>query len=172
MANPTYTLQQKINQLLQYKTQKQAAVILGISDRTIRRWKSGRVTQPAKKSGRAVKRLSKQSSYYRSESVKHGAPKSLAIAPPIIKVPVKDAPMSTHADVRKLDNDSIVNYIKAVTDQGDWVRFLIAVPKSPNYPKGIMTTHWYNFKNAPQGIVERELNKLSSIKKIIATNPK
>ena len=170
MANRVYTLQDKINQLLQYKTQKEAAAILGISDRTVRRWKTGTTKHPVKVA--SVKTLTHRATYYRSVSRKHGAPKSLPVAPPVVEVPVQGAPLSTHADVKKLDTDSIINYVGAVTGQDKWVRFLIAVPKSPSYPKGVMTTHWFNFKGAPPGVMQREINKLGNIKKVIATTPK
>jgi len=172
MANRTYTLSEKVNQLLQYKTQKQAAAILGVSDRTIRRWKSGRVTKPARHSAPAVKRLSKRATYYRGVSRKHGAPQSLAVAPPVAEVAVKNAPMSTHADVKKLKTDSIVDYVSAATKQGEWVRFLVSVPKSAEYPKGVLSTHWFNFRGASDAVVQREVEKVGHIKKVISTKPK
>jgi len=172
MAKRTYTLAEKVNQLLQYKTQKQAAAMLGVSDRTIRRWKTGRITKPAKQSAPAVKRLAKRATYYRGVSRKRGAPKSLPVAPPVTEVPVKGAPISTHADVKKLKTDSIIDYVKAVTKENKWVRFLVSVPKSPEYPKGVLSTHWFNFKGANPAIVQREIEKLGHIKKVVATKPK
>lgn len=135
--NPSYSLKEKARQILQFKTQKQAAKELGVSDRTIRRWLSGEVKKPKPQNQSKINRVSRNA---RRRAYRQGAPRGAPVAPPTRMIGRKrDQPMS---DTRKLLRDQIVDYLEAASKVYRDVRFIIRIPKTPDYPEGYMTTQW------------------------------
>ena len=132
-GNPTrYSVQNKINQILQFKTQKEAAKELGVSERTIRRWKSGETKLPTDPN---FKQLTRQAQKARSKAYRQGAPRRVSVAPP-----VKTIERQQLVDTRKLTRDDQLEVIRALARAGMNMRFLIRVPRSPDYPSGIAST--------------------------------
>lgn len=131
--NPTrYSIQNKARQILQFKTQKEAAKELGVSDRTIRRWLSGETKQPKDDN---YKTLTRQSQKARQKAYRQGAPRRVSVAPPVITFQGRPA-----ADTRKLTRDDQGEVIRALAREGRNMRLIVRVPKSPDYPKGIAST--------------------------------
>ncbi len=129
-----YSVQNKVRQILQFKTQKEAAKLLGVSDRTIRRWLSGETKEPKTLN---YKQLSGQAKNARRKAYRQGAPRRISVPPPIKKERDQDI-----ANVTKLLKDQQTEYIQAQARQGKNMRFLLRVPKSAEYPHGILATKW------------------------------
>lgn len=133
--NPArYSIQNKARQILQFKTQKEAAKALGVSDRTIRRWLSGETKQPK---GPNFKQLTRQSQNARQKAYRKGSPRRISVPPPIERVKGQDV-----ANARKLTRDDQTEYIQAQARAGKNMRFLLRVPKQPGYERGILSTTW------------------------------
>lgn len=147
--NPTrYSVQNKTRQILQFKTQKEAAKKLGVSDRTIRRWLSGETKQPKDKN---FKQLTRQSQNARQRAYRKGSPRRISVPPPIKREREQDI-----ADVKKLLKDQQTEYIQAQARAGKNMRFLLRVPRSPEYKQGIAATKF----QATAGMNSRQLARV------------
>lgn len=148
---PKFTLKQKARQILQYRTQKQAAKILGVSDRTIRRWLSGETKAPLKLN---QQHLNTKSQNARRRSYRHGSPKDIPVPPPIKKIGTQDS-----AKTSRLISSDLTAYVYAQARVGKWIRFIIKVPRTPDYPAGYKSTGWYNLEYLSPTGIDRAINR-------------
>lgn len=119
--------------LSQGLTQKQAAKLLGVSERTIRRWKN----EGVKPLSTNDHKLSLVSSRIRKRERRHGAP-NLPVIPPTQRRKLREyqngkwtgkykwSDWLTH-DVRKFSNDDIFTLLQVLRDQKATVQFLVKV---------------------------------------------
>ncbi len=156
---PQFSLQEKTRQILQYRTQKEAAQILGVSDRTIRRWLKGDTKEP---SAPHKKVLDIKSRHARRRSYRHGSPKNIPVPPPIKRVGTQD-----HALTKKLTASDKKAYIFAQAAQAKWARFLVQVPKQPGYEHGIKSTGWANLGGMTGGAINKQLDEIAKQGEII-----
>ncbi len=160
-GNPTrYSVQNKINQILQFKTQKEAAKLLGISDRQVRRYKSGETKQPTAKN---FKQLTRQSQKARQKAYRQGAPRRVSVPPPVTTYRGLSA-----ADTRKLTRDDQSEVIRALVREGKDMRFIVRVPKTPDYPRGIVSTPMTATSRMAPRTVNRFINRVLQTGKIIS----
>lgn len=159
--NPTrYSVQNKARQILQFKTQKEAAKALGVSDRTIRRWLSGETKQPNDPN---FKQLTRQSQKARQKAYRQGAPRRVSVPPPVTTFQGRPA-----ADTRKLTRDNQSEVIRAMAREGRNMRLIVRIPKSPDYPQGIASTPMTaTSRMTPRG-VNRFINRALQMGEIIS----
>jgi transposase len=160
MAKRRYTLRDKLVTLSQAYTQKQIAKQLGVSDRTIRRWKNegvkpavalpeirGSLYNLQASFERERKRLTKM---LREDRRKHpGAPKLdkvLRILPPGHRRKLREYKAGRETgkkrdsewinyDTAKLDFDEIFQLVQALRDEGRIVQLIYHIPKGARYPR-------------------------------------
>ncbi len=156
---PQFTLQEKTRQILQYRTQKEAAKILGVTDRTIRRWLKGDTKEPSKSHKKV---LDIKSRHARRRSYRHGSPKNIPVPPPIKRVGTQD-----HALAKKLTPNDKEAYIFAQASQAKWARFLVQVPKTPGYEHGIKSTGWANLGAMTGGDIKKQIAEVQKQGNII-----
>jgi DNA-binding XRE family transcriptional regulator len=149
--SPKFTLKQKARQTLQYRTQKQAAKILGVSDRTIRRWLSGETKTPLKLN---QKHLNTKSRDARRRSYRHGSPKEVPVPPPIKRIGTQN-----YAKTTRLIPSDIRAYVHAQARTGVWMRFVVKVPKSPDYLAGYMSLDWNNLEYLTPPGIDRAIDR-------------
>lgn len=146
-----FSLQDKVLQVLQTKTQQQAAAELGISARTIRRWLKGDVKQPSRAH---IQQLNKRAGYARQKAYRSGAPKNIPVPPKIDHVGRQD-----FADVKKMRVGDVNDYIYAEASKMRAVRFLVRVPKSKDYPNGVASTEWADLSGMTGGAINNTLKR-------------
>lgn len=117
---------ERVMSILQFHTQKEAAVIVGVSERTIRRWKN----EGVKPTLQHFDSLKLESIKIRQKARRQGAP-NVAIPPRVIKR--KD---SLYLQVSKEKQKEQFNILKALRQQQGLVRFVIKVPKGGSSPGG------------------------------------
>ncbi len=157
--NVKYSLQDKTLQVLQNRTQKQAAKVLGVSTRTIRRWKAGHVKKPIPKNKTV---LNKRFTNDRRIAIRKGAPKQVKIIPPI-----KKRKKDYVANFRKQKYVNMADYISKISDGKTIVRFLIKEEKSVDYPEGKMTTGWKNYYRLSPPQILRKINRVGDILRVV-----
>ncbi len=157
--NVKYSLQDKTLQILQNRTQKQAAKVLGVSTRTIRRWKAGHVKKPIPQN-KIV--LNKRFTNDRRIEIRKGAPKKVKVIPPVRKY--ADGIV---ADIKRQREKDIIDFIKNVSDEKTIIRILVKEKKSIDYPSGISSTGWFDFNKNTDKQIGRRLNRIGEPLKII-----
>lgn len=85
--------------------------------------------------------------------------------PPRIKTKRKGD--SFFADVRKQHLQRLIKYLKDKTAEGKIVRFIIDVKKSPRYPRGLMSTGWYNLSGYSDERLTQFLGRFGRIREIV-----
>lgn len=193
----TYTVQDKVLTVLQRHTQAEAARLMGVSPRTIRRWKNENV-QPCESYS---KRLTHEAARERRTIERYGSAPSQNFEPPKLRVPVpaarqtrrdpsdksgkKKIPSDTIIfDVRKLRPADIAALVTHYRKRKGSFRVILRLPpnkiskKFGAYPKGQrnVSTQWEfmeQFRNEQQvGAYLDGLRRDGIISYIVVTDKK